>query len=258
MNFTISVFFINKFWRLLYILCWLLICTNPLLAQGKRILFIGDSITDGNWGGGGMKASNERNHWDQNHLFGSGFMYLTAAYYMGHFPTYNLEFFNRGISGNTLDDLTKRWQTDVLDLKPDVISILIGTNDIAKFLESQEPSFDARGWAKKYEGLIAQARKENQDVQIVLCTPFLSEGSRVKNYDQYAALTDTLSRQVRQLAIQQRVTIVDFHTLFADLTNRYPQLEGRYWLWDGIHPTPAAHQQMAELWQSVVEKKIIN
>ena len=65
------------------IACLLLITLSLPYIKGKnhntglRVLFIGDSITDGSWGGGG-KASAERNHWDKNHLFGSGYMYLVT------------------------------------------------------------------------------------------------------------------------------------------------------------------------------------
>ncbi|MGO3109748.1 MAG: SGNH/GDSL hydrolase family protein [Sphingobacterium sp.] len=228
----------------------MLIYTSGLLAQGKRILFLGDSITDGNWGGGGVKSSSERNHWDQNHLFGSGFMYLSAAFYMGGYPEYKLEFFNRGISGNTLDDLSKRWQEDVLDIKPDVVSILIGTNDIAQFVQSEKKSFDYALWSQTYATLIQQTLEKYPDVRIVLCTPFVARGERVKD-ERYVSLVTKLSVEVRQLATAYGVTVVDFHALFAELENEHPRVASDYWLWDGVHPTAAAHQKMAELWRSV-------
>ncbi|MCC8153957.1 MAG: hypothetical protein LIP01_06940 [Tannerellaceae bacterium] len=88
---------------------------NPSLwyEQPKtlRILYIGDSITDGNWGGGN-NPSEERNHWDWNHLYGSGYVYLCVAHFMGYYPENEYIFFNRGISGNTVEDMEKRWQKD--------------------------------------------------------------------------------------------------------------------------------------------------
>ena len=97
------------------------------VAGGQRVLFIGDSITDGNWGNscGTAKPSSERTLWDMNHIYGSGYMYLCATYYQGNYPEKEYEFFNRGISGNTLEDLEKRWEADVIDMKPDVLSVLI-------------------------------------------------------------------------------------------------------------------------------------
>lgn len=258
MNSKISIIFEKKPFKYLLVTCLLLICTNGLFAQRKHILFIGDSITDGNWGGGGAKPSRERNHLDQNHLFGSGFMYLSAAYYMGKFPGYNLSFFNRGISGNTLEDLSARWQSDVLDLNPDILSILIGTNDVAKFLESKDKSFDEVVWSKKYSELIIKTVKEYPNVKILLCTPFVSPGARVENYDRYADLIKVLSIEIHKLAAKHHVTLVDFHSMYADLIVDNPQTSPDYWLWDGVHPTVAAHQKMAELWRTTAEAYIIN
>lgn len=108
-------------------------CISLLLhASGPRVLFIGDSITDGNWGNacGMPKPTAERSLWDMNHIYGSGYMYLCASHYQGDFPEKEYAFFNRGISGNTLRDLEKRWEEDVIGMKPDVLSVLVGTNDV--------------------------------------------------------------------------------------------------------------------------------
>ena len=105
-------------------------CISLLLhASGPRVLFIGDSITDGNWGNacGMPKPTAERSLWDMNHIYGSGYMYLCASHYQGDFPEKEYAFFNRGISGNTLRDLEKRWEEDVIGMKPDVLSVLVGT-----------------------------------------------------------------------------------------------------------------------------------
>src|ERR1700722_19445810 len=94
---------------------------EPIAAftPGACILFQGDSITDGNRGRSA----------DPNHILGHGYVFIIAAKFGAAFPEEKLEFFNRGVSGNTVLDLEKRWQKDTLDLKPDVLSILIGVND---------------------------------------------------------------------------------------------------------------------------------
>src|SRR5208283_3317346 len=89
------------------------------LPDGSRILFQGDSITDGNRG---------RNA-DPNHILGHGYQFIIASEFAGHFPELNLTFVNRGVSGNTVSDLAARWQKDTLDVHPDVLSVLIGVND---------------------------------------------------------------------------------------------------------------------------------
>ena len=106
-----------------------------------RVLFIGDSITDGNWGNscGMPKSSDERSQWDMNHIYGSGYMYLCATHFQGDYPELNYQFFNRGISGNTLSDLQERWQKDVIEIKPDVLTILLGTNELSNCLDNGGP-----------------------------------------------------------------------------------------------------------------------
>lgn len=70
-------------------------CISLLLhASGPRVLFIGDSITDGNWGNacGMPKPTAERSLWDMNHIYGSGYMYLCASHYQGDFRKRNMLF----------------------------------------------------------------------------------------------------------------------------------------------------------------------
>ena len=73
----------------------------------------------------------------------------------GDFPEKEYAFFNRGISGNTLRDLEKRWEEDVIGMKPDVLSVLVGTNDVHYYLQGdkKEP-FDFEGWEKCYRSLL--------------------------------------------------------------------------------------------------------
>jgi len=99
---------------------------NPLpekkITSGKNTVFLfqGDSITDGN--------RTRDNDW--NHVIGHGYAYLIASRLWYNHPDQQWMFYNRGISGNTVNDLYNRWQPDVIDLKPDVISILVGINDV--------------------------------------------------------------------------------------------------------------------------------
>ena len=91
----------------------------PALTPRARILFQGDSITDGNRG---------RNS-DPNHILGHGYVFLIAARWGAAYPEKDWTFLNRGVSGNTVADLSSRWQADTLDLQPDLLSILVGVND---------------------------------------------------------------------------------------------------------------------------------
>jgi len=99
----------------------------PKIRKGATLLFQGDSITDMKWG---------RNQNDRNHYLGHSYVFLIAARLHTDMPEAKLNFLNRGISGNTVADLKARWQKDALDLKPDVLSILIGVNDVGRAVRS--------------------------------------------------------------------------------------------------------------------------
>jgi lysophospholipase L1-like esterase len=107
----------------------------PLFRPGARVLFQGDSITDGNRG----RSS------DPNHILGHGYAFVLAARFGEEFAERRLVFLNRGVSGDTVTNLVRRWKTDTLDLQPDVLSILIGINDLFRGVgvEEYERSLDA-------------------------------------------------------------------------------------------------------------------
>lgn len=219
---------------------------------GKRVLYIGDSITDGNWGGGHENDSYNRNRWDLNHIFGSGYMYLCAAHYMGMYPDRGYEFFNRGISGNTLLDLEKRWNKDVIQMQPDILSILIGINDINAYLYNTKEPFDFLAWEKCYRKLLDDSRAQNPALKLVLCAPFTAKTGKMRSSKNFT-LRDSLVRQcavvVEKIAKDYNAIFVPYHILFDELSYVYRSTPDAYWIWDGIHPTAAGHQRMAELWQ---------
>ena len=222
--------------------------------SARRVLYIGDSITDGGWGrsGGSAKASKDRNHTDLNHVYGHSYMMLCAAYYQSQWPDADWQFWNRGISGNTLFQMTDRWQEDALSLTPDVISILIGTNDVGAYLDECKKSgkaftiegFDYNRWEQKYRHLLDTTRTVLPNAELVLCTPFVGKSTGQVRM----TITDSLAQIVRKIAHDNHAVFVPFDNLFADLQKSEPT--PKYWIWDGIHPTAAGHQRMAELWES--------
>ncbi len=115
--------------------------SSGLTAGGKRVVFIGDSITDGNWGNvyNYKKTSAERSQTDMNHIYGHSYVMLIASDIQSSRPRSGYSFFNRGFSGHKLCDLAARWQEDVLDLHPDILSVLVGTNDIHAWLMHGRP-----------------------------------------------------------------------------------------------------------------------
>ena len=94
------------------VLAGMLLPASSAAAVGKRIVFIGDSITDGNWGCpyNFKPTSAERSHTDMNHIYGHSYVLFIATHYQSRKPEREYQFFNRGFSGNKLCDLAARWQ----------------------------------------------------------------------------------------------------------------------------------------------------
>lgn len=229
-----------------------------LVAQCK-VLFMGDSVTDGGWGrsGGSMAPSEERDHWDKNHIYGHSYMMLCAAELEAAHPELQYSMLNRGISGDDVWKLTARWKKDALDLQPDVLSLLEGTNDVHYFLDSiakhqiplEQARFDIEAWEHAYRALLDESRKVNPELRLLLCSPFVARAGWVGESPDVSLreqIIAEMAEQIRLMAEEYRAVYVDFYTLFGQLTQGK---EGAsYWIWDGIHPTPAGHRKMADLW----------
>jgi lysophospholipase L1-like esterase len=158
------------------LLTWMFLLMAAIGLQAEvKVVFAGDGVTDGAWGRskGAAKPVSERNLGDQNHHLGDGYVFLCAAWYESQYPTLGINIQNRGIVGNTLDDLSARWQADILNLNPDVISVLIGSQDIDNYISTSANSdFDVDGWTDKYRTMLTAARTANANVKLVLCAPF--------------------------------------------------------------------------------------
>ena len=245
--------------KLSLLLAFLLLFAS-LQAEGLRVLYIGDSITDGNWGGGGARPSSQRNLTDMNQIYGHGFMFLCAAHYMSRYPEREYQFFNRGISGHTLDDLEKRWEEDVLALRPDVLSVLVGINDVGRYFrdEKKVQPFDFVAWEKKYRRLLDEVRRQNLELKIVLASPFLLPVGRMAEQTDYAErkqLVDRLIGIVERIAADYDAIYLPYQAMFDQLMEKHPTSQDTYWIWDGVHPTVAGHQRMADMWIKQVDKR---
>ncbi len=205
----------------------------PVFATGMRILFQGDSITDGNRG---------RNT-DPNHILGHGYQFIIAAKYGEVMAGRQLAFMNRGISGNRVSDLARRWQKDTLDLKPDLLSILIGVNDLNSGVTAED-------YERQYDELLAATTNALPNVKLVLCEPFgLPVGKYKSDWERHWADFATRRVIVTKLGQKYHAPVVRFQKAFDDALQRAP---ADYWIWDGVHPTYSGHQLMADEWVSTV------
>jgi lysophospholipase L1-like esterase len=212
-----------------------------ILNSNSVILFQGDSITDGNRG----------RTKDLNHIMGHGYACNIAGRIGADCPHKNYLFYNRGISGNKIVDLEKRWQNDVLDLNPNILSILIGVNDSASMVDNWPPKVSVDQFARVYDKLLSKTRDALPDVTFVLCEPFIMPGARTnKNWSHFKH--DIAERQmlVLHMAKKYNAIHVPFQDMFEKACRNTPV---EYWIWDGVHPTVAGHELMARQWLKHVE-----
>ena len=214
------------------------------LKQDAVILFQGDSITDGNRG---------RTE-DPNHIMGHGYAFSIASRVGADYPEKKYHFYNRGISGNKVNDLAGRWQTDTLDLKPDVLSILVGINETVSLVLQREPVISVEKYEEIYNELLEQTLAKFPQILFVLCEPFILKVGRIQErWDAYRS--DVIQRQavVRKLAGKYNTVFVGFQEVFNKACEKTP---ADYWIWDGVHPTVAGHELMAREWIKEVNTRI--
>jgi len=213
------------------------------MGKGAKILFQGDSITDGN--------RTRDNDW--NHIMGHGYAYLISSRLWYEHPEREFHFYNRGVSGDKVTDLAARWQTDTLDIKPDVLSIMVGVNDVLAGIGGNA-KFTAETYEADYRALLKRTKDTLPAVKLVICGSFILPVGKVKDsWDQWNA--EVIKRQTvaRKLAEEFNAVWVDFQQPFNDALAKAP---ASYWIWDGVHPMPAGHELMARQWLKVVGKKI--
>jgi len=211
-----------------------------MFAAGHRILFQGDSITD---------AGRDRTRREVNDAaaLGRGYAYLAAARLLADQPRLGLMLWNRGISGNRVPDLLARWQTDCIDLEPNLVSILIGVNDLWHKFDGRYTGSVA-DFEQGYRELLEQTRQALPQATIVLCEPFVLRTGVVSakwfpEFDQRRAVAGRLAReyQTRFVPFQS-----NFDRALAD------DSAPAYWAADGVHPTAAGHQLLADAWLAAV------
>jgi lysophospholipase L1-like esterase len=211
------------------------------LKSGEVILFQGDSITD---------AGRERMKQQANFQasFGAGYAFLAASDILRKNPGKDLSIYNRGISGNKVFQLADRWQMDCFQLHPKVISILVGVNDFWHTLDGKYA-----GTVQKYENdfrqLLQLTKKMLPEVELIIGEPFAILGCSAVNekwfpdFDGYRAVA-------KKLADEFGAIFIPYQAIFDEAIQFAP---AEYWTADGVHPTMAGCELMAEAWLKAVD-----
>ena len=185
-----------------------------------KILFQGDSVTD---------AGRDRS---DPHDMGNGYPRFASAMIQDSFPDTELEFVNLGISGNRTEHLVERLEADFIEIRPDIVSILIGVNDVwhhyaFEYVETTDEQFE-----KNYRTVL-DAIKSRTNARILMIQPFLLESVD-------PAKQELCEELARKKAIVKRLAdeYADAYLPLDEILHAETEEEPAYYAADGVHPTP--------------------
>lgn len=209
------------------------------LPDRERILFIGDSITD-------TGRNRDVQQPNQPAALGCGYALFTAARLLADRCGRPLEIFNRGVGGDRVTDMAERWERDCIDLRPTRLSVLIGVNDTWHRFGSRG-GVELDEYERVYRDLLTRAGHALEPLELVLCEPFVLRTGQVT--EQWFPEFDQRREIVRKLAEEFGASFVAFQEMFDRACEEAP---APYWAEDGVHPTLAGHQRMADGWLRTV------
>ena len=204
-----------------------------LLEKNDTLLFIGDSISD-----------YERKRPVGEGLFnalGHSYVACAGALLNCMYPELHLRVINMGVSGNQVRDLEERWQTDVMDLKPQWVSVLIGINDVWRQFDCPqmpETHVSLQEYEETYARLIERTLPQVKGM--ILMTPYYMEPNR---QDPMRARMDEYGAVVRKLADKYHLTFVD---LQAGWDRLFQHMHSTNIAWDRVHPNQTGCMYIAK------------
>lgn len=205
--------------------------------SGHTLLFIGDSITDA--------GRRERPYAP----LGWGYVHFAANFLQARYPDLSLTIHNRGISGDTTGALLTRWDSDCIALQPDIVSLMIGINDLwRKFSETTEKQrlYIAPDEFHANLAELLRCTRDTCGAQLILMEPFMfCDDPTHPMLRELPAYIDT----VHALARDWDAVLVPVHTAWMRLRPKRPAAE---WAQDTVHPSDWAHAWIAEQWLQAV------
>lgn len=208
----------------------------------KVLLFTGDSITDG------LRYKKKEQQWDLNHQMGHSYPYIINGLLGSLYPEKGLHFVNRGVSGNRVIDLYARNEVDLLPIRPDILTILVGVNDGPGDRNNFKPT-PTEKYECIYRLLLKEVRENLPDCRIILMEPFVCNAGRLHNDPDEFAAWNTCVRSYA--AVVKRIS-EELGTYFVPLQEEFDKRCAKYapeyWCWDGVHPTENGHGLIARQW----------
>lgn len=197
-----------------------------------RFLFQGDSITDAG-----------RGDYENPFATGNGYPRLVEAELA--FKGEGHEVLNCGISGNRVVDLLARWKKDCLNLKPDVLTVLIGVNDVWHELGACN-GVNQEVFEQVYRILLQETVRTLPDIKIILMGAYVVHGPATDpEWEVFDSEVKARREITRKLAAEFGLGYVDLQEAFDKAVAQAP---AGHWSADGVHPTAAGHKLIAEAW----------
>jgi lysophospholipase L1-like esterase len=201
------------------------------------ILFQGDSITDAGRG----KHEECASRGNDPHALGNGYAARVAGVLLSSPEAANYTVYNRGISGNRITGLLDRWNKDCIHLQPDILSILIGVNDIWH-QEKSDTGVETDRFAELFEHLLKHTKKRLPEVKLLMCQPFMFPAEGIGAH--WPALIVERAAICRQLAKQFDAVWVPFGDDLSQAGDHNILVP------DGVHPGPGGAEVMSATWLS--------
>jgi lysophospholipase L1-like esterase len=200
-----------------------------VFQPGQRLVFIGDSITDA----GRRKEAAP---------YGNGYVHLARAFLIARYPHLDLDILNQGIGGNTIRDLDRRWEEDVVRMQPDWLSIKIGINDVWRQVQGRpEQAVPLKEYAATYERLLRRTREATR-ARLILMEPYIIESDHA---DPFRAMIDQYLPVIHRLARDFDAIPIRTQAAFDEALSAQPSA---YWATDHVHPNAPGHAVIARAW----------
>ncbi len=204
------------------------------IPNGAKIVFIGDSITDC-----GRREP-------VNAPLGRGYVKLFSDLMTTRYPELTLDIINRGIGGDSIDNLQSRWYDDVINQNPDFLSVKVGINDLHKHINNPDYKYLTVDEFKKiYARLLSLTREKHPECKILLISPFYISRDDLE-YSFRKKVLDVLPEYinaVKELSSEFNTDFIDLHEVFQNqLKYQHPDI---YCL-EPVHPNETGHLLMAE------------
>jgi lysophospholipase L1-like esterase len=196
-----------------------------MLKKKNTIVLQGDSVTDA----GRFSDPQE---------LGYGYARMVATGLQSLYPDYELTVYNRGISGHRTGDLVNRWDKDTLNLKPDIVTILIGINDVWRRFDSNDPT-SVEVYAANYEKLMKSVK--DFGAKLIIIEPFALRTGAVT--DLWREDIDPKIHATRKLAQKYADSYIPADGIFSALSLVQPP---EFWAADGVHPTAEGHRVLTK------------